>query len=144
MLIYPADVASVVRSAPSFGVNAEIDVDWLSIRDRVFGRTDGVSADGRQGRADQDNVMVFSQRARLLGSQQIGLADGTRLRASQIVLATKTSPTVPAVITGAGVPFHTSDTVADATLTVIAWPDDGQTPPATTLAPRTSSSSGWA
>jgi mycothione reductase len=112
MLAYTAEVAARVRQAPRFGVAAEVTaVDWPAIRDRVFGRTDRVSADGRDYRAGQDGVTLFRSRARFTGRRELALDRGETIRAGQIVIATGSRPVVPPVVAGSGVGFHTSDTI---------------------------------
>jgi mycothione reductase len=112
ILVHTADVASQVRHAPEFGIEAKITgVDWPAIRDRAFGRTDGVAAAGRRGRAESDAVTLIEGRARFTGPHELAVDDGTRITADRIVLATGARPVIPPPIAEAGVGYHTSDTV---------------------------------
>jgi mycothione reductase len=112
ILVHTADVASQVRHAPEFGIEAKITgVDWPAIRDRAFGRTDGVAAAGRRGRAESDAVTLIEGRARFTGPHELAVDDGTRITADRIVLATGARPLIPPPIAEAGVGYHTSDTV---------------------------------
>jgi mycothione reductase len=112
MLIYTADVASQVRHAPEFGIQAQVTgVDWPAIRDRVFTKTDGKSAAGRRFRAESDAVTLIEGRARFTGPHELAIDDGTRLTADRIVLATGARPVIPPAIAESGVDYHTSDTV---------------------------------
>jgi mycothione reductase len=112
ILIHTAEVAAQVRRAAEFGIGAAVTtVDWSSIRDRTFGKTDGVSAAGRRARAESDTVTLIERRARFIGPRELALDDGTRLTADQIVLATGARPIIPPAIADSGVSFHTSDTV---------------------------------
>jgi mycothione reductase len=112
MLVYTADVAEQVRRAAEFGIDAELTgVDWPAIRDRVFNKTDGVSAKGRRYRAESDKVTLIEGRARFTGPHELAVDDGTRLTADQIVLATGARPVIPPTIAEAGVDYHTSETV---------------------------------
>lgn len=112
MLLYSAEVADQVRQAPQFGIEAGLGaVDWPAIRDRVFGKTDKVSAAGRRYRAESDRVTLFESRARFTGPRELTLADGTVVTADRIVLATGARPVIPPVIARSGVDYHTSETV---------------------------------
>ncbi len=112
MLIHTADVATQVRGAPRFGIEAKLTgVDWPAIRDRVFTKTDGVSAAGRRHQAESDSVTLIESRARFTGPRELEVEDGTRITADRIVLATGAHPVIPPPITESGVSYHTSDTV---------------------------------
>ncbi|HEY1623888.1 MAG TPA: mycothione reductase [Streptosporangiaceae bacterium] len=112
MLIHTADIAAQVRHAPEFGIQAEVaGVDWPAIRDRVFTRTDKVSAKGRRWRAESDFVTLIEQRARFTGPHELTVDDGTLITGDQIVLATGSRPVIPPAIAESGVGYHTSDTV---------------------------------
>ncbi len=118
MYVYPADVARAVTHASRYGIDASIDkVRWRDLRDRVFGRIDPISADGREYRVQRSrNVTVYAGHARFTGHKQLGAerTDGSgtdAFTADRIVIAAGGRPVVPAPIAGSGVPFHTSDTV---------------------------------
>ena len=64
ILIHTAEVAAQVRHAPEFGIQAKLTgVDWSAIRDRAFAKTDAVSAAGRRGRAEPDEMTLIEGRA---------------------------------------------------------------------------------
>jgi mycothione reductase len=112
MLIYSAEVADQARQAPQFGIEAGVTaVDWPAIRERVFGKTDSVSAAGRRYRSESDRVTRIESRARFAGPHELVLADGTTVTADRIVLATGARAVIPPAIARSGVAFHTSDTV---------------------------------
>jgi mycothione reductase len=112
ILIHTADIADQVRHAPEFGIEATLTrVDWPAIRNRTFGRTDQVSAEGRRGLAESDTVTLLEGRARFTGRRALVMDDGTQVTADRIVLATGARPVVPPPIAASGVAFHTSDTV---------------------------------
>ncbi len=116
MLVYPAEVATTVREAARYGVDAHIDgVRWRDIRDRVFGRIDPISEGGRRYRMEADHTTAYLGRARFTGPKTLSVAlnDGgtAEIEAERIVVATGSHPTVPPVVADADVPFHTSDTV---------------------------------
>ncbi|WP_040155800.1 mycothione reductase [Mobilicoccus massiliensis] len=116
MFVYPAEVATTVREASRYGVDAHVDgVRWRDIRDRVFGRIDPISAGGEQYRIEGENTTAYLGRARFTGAHTLEVAlnsGGTaQVEADQIVIATGSHAVVPAAVSEAGVPFHTSDTV---------------------------------
>jgi mycothione reductase len=112
ILVHTADVASQVRRASDFGIDAELTgVDWRSIRDRTFSKLDRISAAGRDSRAKSDLVTLFEGRARFVGPHELVIDDETRITADHIVLATGARPTIPPVIADSGVEFFTSDTI---------------------------------
>ncbi len=112
MLIYTADLAMMIHEAPQFGLSATLDgVDWRSIQNRIFSRTDETSQIGRKGRANSANVTVYDGHARFVGPYQLAIDDGTRIEAQQVVIATGGHPSVPQMVKDSGVAFQTSDTV---------------------------------
>ncbi len=112
MLIHTADVADQVRETAEFGIEAALTgVDWPAIRDRVFGKTDGVSAKGRRYRAESGQVTLIEGRARFTGPHELAVDDGTRLTADRIVLATGARSVIPPSIAESGVAYQTSETV---------------------------------
>ncbi|MHA6783027.1 mycothione reductase [Pseudonocardia saturnea] len=117
MLAHTADIAEAVRGAAAFGLDAHLGgLDWPSVRDRVFGRLDAISADGRAGRVDDPGVTVYSGHARFSGVRtlQVERADGSgtdTVGADRIVIAAGGRPVVPEPVRSSGVPFETSDTI---------------------------------
>ena len=123
MYVYPADVAEAARSAGPLGIRATVDsVDWPAMRDRIFGRIDGHSADARAFREGPrwPNLTVLHGTARFTGvkAMTVHLHDGTSvdLTADRFVLAAGGRPVIPDIpgvdedAIGHGV-VHTSDTV---------------------------------
>jgi mycothione reductase len=86
-------------------------VDWQAIRDRVFTKTDAISAKGRRARAESDHVTLIEGRARFTGTHELAVDDGTRITADRIVLATGARPVIPPPIAKSGVSYQTSETV---------------------------------
>ena len=112
MLVHTADVADQVRRAPEFGVEGALTgVDWPAIRDRVFEKTDAISAMGRRFRAESDHVTLIEGRARFTGPHELAIDDGSRITADRIVLATGARPLIPPPIARSGVSYQTSETV---------------------------------
>jgi mycothione reductase len=114
MLVHPADIARAVARAGHLGIDATVDkVRWTDIRDRVFGRIDPISAAGRDYRAHRcRHITLYEGHARFTGPRRVHVeGPDVTLTADRIVIAAGSRPTVPAVVAGSGVPFHTSDTV---------------------------------
>jgi mycothione reductase len=113
MYVYPADIAEAARHSSRLGVDASVTgVRWSDIRDRVFGRIDPISADGREYRAHgSPNTTLYEAHASFTGPRELTLSTGEVITADRIVLATGSRAIVPDVVTASGVPFHTSDTV---------------------------------
>ena len=116
MYVYAAEVAGTIRSAGTYGIDADIDaVRWPDIRDRIFGRIDPISAGGRDYRVDASNVTLFTGRASFTGPKTLSVAspDGSTqlITGARIVIATGARPMIPDVISDSGVSVHTSDTV---------------------------------
>jgi len=141
MYVYAADVASTVRHAGRYGIDATLDgVRWPEIRDRVFGRIDPISAGGQDYRTNGPNTTAFLGHATFTGPRRLRIDTGheagddnrfvedngvdgkgvdengveggvVEITADQIVIATGAHATVPPGVRESGVPFHTSDTV---------------------------------
>ncbi|HEY7816120.1 MAG TPA: mycothione reductase [Nakamurella sp.] len=121
--VYPADLADAVVRAGRLGLTATVaPVDWALLRDRIFARTDEISAHGlefRQG-AKWPNLDMFQGTARFTGfkSMAVDLDEGgrTEFTADRFVLAAGGRPVIPDIpgldedIVGDGV-VHTSDTI---------------------------------
>lgn len=122
MFVYPADLADEARDGARLGVDSSVSgTRWADIRDRVFGRIDAIAAAGLRYRVeDCPNITVFQQEARFIAPEadaegepvhRVQLADGTILRARQLVIAAGSRPFIPPLIAHSGVPFHTNDDI---------------------------------
>ena len=55
MFVYAADVAETIRKAAAYGIDAEMkSVDWVAVRDRVFGRIDPIVEGGESYRLSDE------------------------------------------------------------------------------------------
>jgi mycothione reductase len=123
MFVYAAEVATAVRQASRYGVDATVDgVRWRDIRDRIFGRIDPISRSGRDHRVDGANTTAYLGEARFTGPRALEVEItraggrhevGERVQVSgdQVVVATGSRPVIPEAITDSGVDYHTSDTI---------------------------------
>ena len=123
MFVYAAEVATTIREAQRYGVDATLDgVRWPDIRDRVFGRIDPISDSGRDYRVNGPNTEAFLGHATFVGDRELeveitqpggkhAVGERHRITGEQVVIATGSRATVPGVIEDSGVPYETSDTV---------------------------------
>lgn len=113
MLVHAADRVADAHSWGRLGLRGVAPVaDWATIRDRVFGRVDPISAGGREyRRAGSPNVTLFEAHAEFVGPRTLALSTGETLTGRHVVLATGARPDVPDVVAAGGVPYETSDTV---------------------------------
>ncbi|GAB5079759.1 mycothione reductase [Arthrobacter sp. AD-310] len=113
MFVYPSGLAGVPREAAGLGVDLGLDkVHWSGIRDRIFGRVDAVSEDGRRYRAEElDHVDLYEEHVRFTGTRSLRTGAGVEITAGQVVVAAGSRPVLPDV-PGIDLPqVHTSDTV---------------------------------
>jgi mycothione reductase len=113
MFVYPADLARAAAHGPRLGVGTRFEgARWREIRDRIFGRIDPISSDGRVWRAEANpNVTLFEGHARFVDVRTLDTGTGETITADQIVVAAGSRPTLPDVEGLDEVGFHTSDTV---------------------------------
>ncbi|CPR12541.1 NADPH-dependent mycothiol reductase MTR [Mycobacterium bohemicum DSM 44277] len=117
MFVYAAEVATTIREAARFGVDAHIDrIRWADIVSRVFGRIDPISMSGEDFRRSAPNIDVYGAHTRFGPVQPDGryllrTAAGDEFSADQVVIAAGSRPVVPTAILASGVTFHTSDTI---------------------------------
>ncbi|MHA3702367.1 mycothione reductase [Jatrophihabitans sp. YIM 134969] len=123
MFVYAAEIAETTREGARLGVDAEVTgVRWLDIRDRIFGRIDGIVAGGKRYRQSGGNgVTLFQGHGEFAVEQPddgtyrltvtSGVDAGKSFTADQVVLSSGSRAVVPDQARESGVPFHTSDTV---------------------------------
>ncbi len=123
MFVYAAEVATTIRDAARFGVDATLDgVRWPDIRDRVFGRIDPISDSGRDYRVSGPHTTAYLGQATFVGEREVeveitrpggahAVGEKHRITGDQVVIATGSRATIPEVIESSGVPYETSDTV---------------------------------
>ncbi len=112
MFVYAADTAVHVRESSRYQVRSSFDgVDWPALVDRVFGRIDPISVDGKRYRIEEcDNITVFPDHGSFVDHKVLEVA-GERIRADRFVLGAGARPYIPDIPGLADVGFHTSDTV---------------------------------
>ncbi|MDO5700765.1 MAG: mycothione reductase [Bowdeniella nasicola] len=113
MFVHPADVIAQARRAARLGVDLELrGVDFVSIRDRVFGRIDPIADGGEHyRRAECPNIQVFDSHARFVGERTLRTADGDEISAAQVIVAAGSRPAIPEVVRACGVDYLTNETI---------------------------------
>ena len=100
MFVHVADVVTDVDQGDRVGVHGRVArPSWAEVRDRVFGRTDAISAGGLDYRANRsENVTVLRES---FGFESLGdgrrphvlvSASGVRISAPQVVVAAGSRP----------------------------------------------------
>jgi len=95
LLVYGAHFAEDLADARRFGWDVpKCDFDWKVLRDNVLGEVDRL--EGLYGNIlENNNVELHHQRATITGANEVALADGTKIRAATILVATGSWPFVP-------------------------------------------------
>src|ERR1043165_1795797 len=98
LLVYGAHFAEDLQDAKRFGWTeaGKSKFEWPVLRDNVLAeveRLEGIYTDI----LDRNEVEIFQQRAVVSGPNEVTLADGTKLTAATILIATGARPVVPDV-----------------------------------------------
>jgi len=97
LLVYGAHFAEDLQDAVRFGWTVKSSkFDWATLRDNVLAeveRLEGIYTDI----LDRNEVEIFQQRATITGPNEVTLADGSKLSAATILVATGARPVVPDV-----------------------------------------------
>jgi pyruvate/2-oxoglutarate dehydrogenase complex dihydrolipoamide dehydrogenase (E3) component len=114
-LIAAGNAAHAIRHAGRFGVNGhQPTIDFLGVHDHIKGVIAAIAPHDSEERFEGLGVRVIRAPARFVGEQDIE-ADGRRIRARRIVVATGSSPAVPPIPGLAEVPHLTNETVFELT-----------------------------
>ena len=94
MFVHVAELAQGARNGERLGLrDVHVGVDWPAIRDRVFGRIDGISASGEEYRRDgEPNITLVRESVRFTGPRELTTASGRVLQAERIVVAAGSRP----------------------------------------------------
>ena len=114
-LIAAGRVAHTIRTAGRFGVNGhEPEVDFLRVHNHVKGVIAAIAPHDSQERFEGLGVNVLRACARFVGRQEVE-ADGRRIQARRIVVATGSSPALPPIPGLAEVSHLTNETIFELT-----------------------------
>jgi glutathione reductase (NADPH) len=97
LLVYGAHFAEDLQDARRFGWQIKgCKFDWPTLRDNVLAeveRLEGLYTEN----LERNDVEILAQRATIAGPNQVNLADGTKLGAATILVATGAHPVIPEV-----------------------------------------------
>ena len=97
VMLRAAKIAALARDGERFGLRIpEVAVDVRAVQRRARALIDAQSGEGAAP-FERVGVRVFLQEARLVGDHHVELADGTRVEAANVVLATGTEATIPPI-----------------------------------------------
>ena len=97
VMLRSAKIAALARDGTRFGLRIpEVAVDFAAVQARARAVIDAQSGEGAAP-FERIGVRVFLQEARLVGDHRVELADGTRIDAGKVVLATGTEATIPPI-----------------------------------------------
>jgi glutathione reductase (NADPH) len=95
MLVYGAHFAEDLQDAKNFGWKVEnCTFDWAVLRDNVLADVDRLNGLYTQTLENHD-VAIIQQRATVTGAHELTLADGRKVTAKYILVATGARPQVP-------------------------------------------------
>lgn len=115
MFVHPAHLAAAAIDGPAVDVRLTFDaVDWPAMRDRIFGRIDSISHNGKEyrGGPGTPNVTLYSAMARFVGPKLLDTGTGVIVSADRFVIAAGSRAVVPSVPgLDLGPRVRTSDTI---------------------------------
>lgn len=112
-LLAAAHAAQTIREAGRFGITAgKPKIDPAAVRDHVRGVIAGIAPMDSQERFEAMGVQVIRAEARFTGPREV-VADGKHIRARRFVIATGSTPDVPAIPGIDTVPYMTNETIFD-------------------------------
>jgi mycothione reductase len=122
MLIYPADVVSILHEAQRLGVNATVNaVDFKNIMSRMHNLVNGDSATQARAVQDTSGLTWFKEKGEFISDYTMQVGEHT-INAERIFIVSGARPGIPPVQGIENVDYLTSDTVLEL-----------ETPPESTL-----------
>jgi glutathione reductase (NADPH) len=102
LMVYASGFPGAVADAQAYGWDAQIGgFDWAKFRAALDAELSRLEAAYRGG-LDRAGVTIHDQRATIVDAHTVALADGTRIAARHILIATGGTPVVPAKWQGMG------------------------------------------
>ena len=114
-LVAAARRAHAMRTAQPFGIEpVEPAIDPSAVRDHVYGVVAAVALNGAAERYTAMGVRVVQAAARFIDKTTVAAGD-LKIKARRFVIATGSSPAVPAIPGIETAPYFTNDTIFDVT-----------------------------
>ena len=113
MLIYPADVVTVLKEAEKVGINATVNsIDFKKIMDRMHTLVNGDSDKSARAMDDTPELTWFKETGEFTSNYTMQVGEHT-IKAEKIFIVSGARPAVPPVKGIANVNYLTSDTVLE-------------------------------
>ncbi|HEY1543424.1 MAG TPA: FAD-dependent oxidoreductase [Xanthobacteraceae bacterium] len=113
-LIAAARHAMAFAQAPAFGVTgAPARVDFAKVRDHIRGVIAAIAPNDSKERFTGLGVRVIEGTARFTDRATVAVGDAFVIKARRFVIATGSSPAIPAIPGLAETPHHTNETIFD-------------------------------
>ena len=111
MLIYPADVVTILKEASRLGVNAEVNsIDFRNIMDRMHGLVNHDSSEQAHAVRETPNLKWFNQQGEFVSDYTMQIGEEI-VRAEGVFIVSGARPGVPKFKGVEAVDYLTSDTV---------------------------------
>ncbi|WP_420344419.1 glutathione-disulfide reductase [Paenirhodobacter sp.] len=95
LMVYASSFPALAEEARAYGWSSDVGAfDWTAFRTKLDAELDRLEAIYRKGQVGA-GVTVYDQRATVAGPHEVALADGRRLSAKHILVATGGRPFVP-------------------------------------------------
>ncbi|HAS83805.1 MAG TPA: dihydrolipoamide dehydrogenase [Verrucomicrobia bacterium] len=107
MLIYPAELAELVRGGDRLGISATVSLRFPEIMERIIRETEQTSAEVRQKHEQHPGITVYRGHARFVDDKTISV-NGETLTADKIFIATGSRPEIPLIEGLQDTPYLTS------------------------------------
>ena len=113
MLIYPADVVTILKEAQRLGVNGTMNsVDFKNIMDRMHNLVNGDSTAQAQGVRETPNLKWFNQQGEFISDYTMQVGDQT-IRGERVFIVSGARAGIPRFKGIESVNYLTSDTVLE-------------------------------
>jgi pyruvate/2-oxoglutarate dehydrogenase complex dihydrolipoamide dehydrogenase (E3) component len=115
-LIAAAERAAAPRQAGLFGISvARASVDFARVHDHVHGVINAIAPNDSKERFTGLGVRVIEGHARFKNRSTVKVGDDIEIKARRFVIATGSSPAIPAIPGLADAPHYTNETIFDLT-----------------------------
>ena len=113
MLIFPADVVTILKEGRKLGINATIDsIDFKNIMDRMRTLVNGDSSSQAHAVRETPNLKWFNQQSEFISDYTMRIG-GETIKAKRVFIVSGTRPGIPNIKGLDSVDYLTSDTVLE-------------------------------